>query len=185
MTTSRSIQKWGPIVLGVVCLFMIVKLVRELNGSPQPAARVDSPSAHRGRRSVKIHALENNLTASGELRLDVLKAANQRPLPTFSRNPFGYPPPPPPPGMSPGERLSGDASSPPPPPPIPLKALGYSQDQEGNRQAYLSGQDEVYAARVGDEISHRYKVLAITPMAVIVEDTQSGEKARLPIPQAQ
>jgi hypothetical protein len=128
--------------------------------------------------------LSGGFLGSGNPRLDQLKVGVDRPAPAIERNPFGYPPPPPSPSAGHGAG-GGSGSLPPPPPPIPLKALGYSQSQNGIRQAYLSGQDQVYAVRVGDAISHRYKILAITPMAVDIEDIQTGEQARLPIPQPQ
>ncbi len=187
MTANRSIAKWGPLALGVVCVVLIVKLVGEINGSPAPAARAASKAAGPKRKLDSPRKPGDGFWEAGGvvLHLDELKAAAESPAPTMARNPFGYPPPPPPPGGAGRGAPGTGAALPPPPPPIPLKALGYSQDKAGNRQAYLSGQDEVYAVRAGDEISNRYKILEITPAAVMVEDMASGEHARLPIPQPQ
>lgn len=184
MTSHRSVEKWGPIVLGVVCVFTVIKLVRELQGSPRPVVQADSRSDRPTQSRPKNHDRSDGFWESGTLQLAQLKTGADRPLPTIERNPFGYPPPPTLPNAGDGTG-SGNASLPPPPPPIPLKALGYSQAENGIFQAYLTGQGQVYVVRVGDEVSHRYKILAITPLAVEIKDLQSGEQARLPIPRPQ
>jgi hypothetical protein len=185
MTTHRSIEKWGPLVLGLVCVFIVIKLVGEINGSPQRISQTRPRAVETRGKADSRHNPGEALWDGGAvaLHLDQLKAAEERPAPTVARNPFGYPPPPPPPGARQGGHGAG-AALPPPPPPIPLKALGYSQDQAGNRQAYLSNQDEVFAVHSGDKISNRYKILSITPRAVRVKDLSSGERALLPIPQS-
>ena len=182
MTSSRSIQKWGPIILGVICVFIVVRLVGELQGPAHSGAAPAQQTSNLSRDVGKQSRQGANLIDDAPvLRFNEFNSAKDHPTPAIKRNPFGYPPPPPPPGMRGGKKGAG-AALPPPPPPIPLKALGYSRDEAGKWKAYLSDQTEVYVVSVGDEVSGHYKILSITPTAVTVEDLASGRRASLPIP---
>jgi hypothetical protein len=76
-------------------------------------------------------------------------------------------PPPPPPG-------------PPPPPPIDLKFFGIAT-VNGARKAFLLHDDIVYTASAGDVVLRRYKVIAVDPKTIQVEDMQNNNKQTLPL----
>jgi hypothetical protein len=80
-------------------------------------------------------------------------------------------PPPPPPG-------------PPPPPAIDLKFYGYSALQGGgNRQIFLLHGDDIFLAREGDVVDRRYRVVAIRPFSVEIEDIPYHNTQSLPLSQ--
>jgi hypothetical protein len=73
--------------------------------------------------------------------------------------------------------------APPPPPPIDLKFYGYSSTHGTQRQIFLLHGDDIFLAHEGDVVDRRYRVVAIRPMSVEVEDIPYHNTQSLPLTQ--
>ncbi len=72
---------------------------------------------------------------------------------------------------------------PPPPPPIDLKFYGYSSTNGGQKQIFLLHGDDIFLAHEGDVVDRRYRVAAIHPFSVEVEDIPYHNTQSIPLTQ--
>ncbi|HEX6770651.1 MAG TPA: hypothetical protein VF126_01410 [Acidobacteriaceae bacterium] len=154
---------------------------RPVTANPAPAAQTTNAFPHEATQLPSASALDPTLhpelmaqaedtTYKGNGR-NIFSPDSAAPVDIPKPNaPIRPGPPPPPPG-------------PPPPPTIDLKFYGYSSVHGGSKEIFLLHGDDIFLAHEGDIVDRRYRVVAIRPFAVEIEDIPYHNTQSLPLSQ--
>jgi len=179
-------------VLGVVVLFLVLRVVFQVFGAGTPpaplpptvaqgpAAPAGAPAAH---EAAKVSGSMTNLDPT--LHPEWMAAAESLEYAGKGRNIFSMSSTPvietPQGPVRPAAEEIAAAQGPPPPPPIDLKFFGYETHAGGARRVFLLHGDDVFIAAEGDVVDHRYKVVQIAPFSIQIEDLPYNDTQTLPL----
>jgi len=186
------------VVLGIVVLFLVLRMVFQLigaGGTPPPSMPPTVAQTHAAPQPAQATTDHQAVkVASGSItRLDPtlhpewMAAAESLKYTGTGRNIFSMNSTPvaiekPIGSVRPkGQAAAAVAQGPPPPPPIDLKFFGYEAHTGGARKAFLLHGDDVFIAAPGDVVDHRYKVVQIAPLSIQIQDIPYNDTQTLPL----
>lgn len=187
---NKPLGTLATVILAVVCAALIFHLavrVRSVHaGGPAPQA-----TPH---RLAAVHNILPRLSRpaafadSPVLNVALYQELQSQSVTPPDRDPFSFAPTPQQVEQANQERAAslGTAAAPagpPPPPPLPFKTVGYSVTAQGQVEAYISSEDQVYVLREGEAFDKVYRVVRITPAMIEIEDDAYHRSVELPFPQ--
>ncbi|MGH9430582.1 MAG: hypothetical protein ACRD3T_03485 [Terriglobia bacterium] len=192
MNKMSSRQTWASIGLGALCVFLVARLVVD---TVSVSAKSQSPEIPpRSAQQRRVHTspkttrkTEREFPQTPVLRLDLLKLEDGQTMVALDRNPFQFAPTPAQMREARAQKdMAAGGGQPAPPlvaPPVPYKALGYSENEHGQFQAYLTDDKDIFVVHEGDDLGRHYKILKITPNLVEVRDESFNQTSQLLFPQ--
>ncbi len=194
--TENRKELIAAVVLMAVAALLLMRLVFSSSSSaavptasvtpatpvPQPTER--RPTSNRGRRRVSMKQPPLINTLDPRLRLDLLKTTEDTVYEGHGRNIFRaqmeeIPQPKFP--VRTDKQLPPQPVGPPPPPPINLKFYGFANKPGEPKRIFLTKGEDVFIAREGEIVDHRYKVVRINMNSVEIEDVLSNNRQSIPL----
>jgi hypothetical protein len=200
--TENKTQVRILIVLGVILVCVAGYVIKDnfFASAPTPApvqptkAPADAqkaavtPSTSGGQEAQKL----SNAGIDPALHLEILAQTESVEYLGTGRNIFSAESAPPPieklaagprPGQpgQPGVNAAPPAPAPPKPPAIDLKYFGYTQAKDKSLQAFFVHGEDIFLARSGEVVNHRYKVGVILPGSVEITDLGYNNTQKLPL----
>lgn len=184
------------VVLGIVVLFLVLRLVFSMigGGTPPPSLPPTVAENHAAPQAAPVSGEHEavKITSSSMMRLDPtlhpewMAAAESMKYSGSGRNIFSMSSTPvkidkPIGPVRPNAHAAAVAQGPPPPPAIDLKFFGYEAHTGGVRKAFLLHGDDVFIAASGDVVDHRYKVVSIAPLSIQIQDIPYNDTQTLPL----
>jgi hypothetical protein len=184
------------VVLGIVVLFLVLRMVFQMMGGSAPPPQSPPTIAHGPASPAQTTATGQHeavkVSAGPLARLDPtlhpewMAAAESLKYTGTGRNIFSMSSTPvkiekPIGPVRPGAQAAAVAQGPPAPPAIDLKFFGFESHTGGARKAFLLHGDDVFIASEGDVVDHRYKVVQIQPMSIQIQDIPYNDTQTLPL----
>ncbi|HET8637506.1 MAG TPA: hypothetical protein VFL96_11705 [Acidobacteriaceae bacterium] len=185
------------VVLGVVVLFLVLRMAFQMMGGSAPAPQtvaqshsVAPPPQATTNTSGEHEAVKVSTSPMAKLdptlHPEWMAAAESLKYTGTGRNIFSMSSAPvkiekPIGAVRPGAHAAAVAQGPPAPPAIDLKFFGFESRDGGTRKAFLLHGDDVFIASVGDVVDHRYKVVQIAPFSIQIQDIPYNDTQTLPL----
>lgn len=188
-------DKRKVMVLGGLVVVILALAVWELSGffssaAPRPAPPPQKPGEQRRVVLVQQPAEAqriNSPVADVTLHLDKLAASEDVEYAGTGRNIFSaasepvIPTPIAPARPNPVATGPPVPTGPPAPPDIDLKYFGYTQGRDKSIRAFLVHGDDIFVARTGEIVNHRYQVGSISPGGIQITDLSYNHTQTLPL----
>jgi hypothetical protein len=195
--TENKKQLYLVIALfGIIAVVGGAELYSTLSGPPprplptqqNPAQRAAATPASQGQTGPEAEKVTSNASLDPTLHFEKLAQSEDVEYEGTGRNIFSASSAPAIPvplktarAGGPAVTVPGGPPRPPQPPAIDLKYFGYEETPNKTLQAFFVHGDDIFMAKSGDVVDHRYKVGTIRPTSVEITDLGYNNTQTLPL----